>query len=74
MKDITTGIHEYGYDRMTPQDTIVSCNKSIKTHGITIVKYLKWYVLNPKSFLIRLKSLLRVILILLKGKIKNVTN
>ncbi len=71
MPEITTGIHEYGEDRMTLQNTTNSLLKSIQSHYIAIKKYFKYYLLYPSAGLIRLKSLLITILFLLMAKIKN---
>lgn len=60
MKDVTTGIHEYGGDRMT----ISNCN-GIKKHMLSQLYNLKKYSINyiyyPKSFFIRIKILLILI-------------
>jgi hypothetical protein len=68
MPEVTTAVHEYGANRMTPQQSLDSISKSIKTHTYTIIKYFRFYVMHPKGFYFRAKSLMFVLLKYLKGK------
>lgn len=66
MHEVTTGVHEYGANRMTPQQSLDSISKSIKTHTYTLIKYFRFYLMQPKGFYNRAKSLMFVLLKYLK--------
>ncbi|MGM0519940.1 MAG: glycosyltransferase family 2 protein [Campylobacterota bacterium] len=68
MEDVTTGIHEYGGDRMTFQITEKSLKISMKSHCINLKKYFKYYLLYPEALFFRLKSLVMVVYKYIKGK------
>jgi hypothetical protein len=55
MKDITTVVHEYGDDRVTPQNNLNSIKKNIQANKYIIIKYFKWFLFYPGCFIFRLK-------------------
>ncbi len=57
MEDVTTGIHEYGDDRMTPSLTKQNLEKTIITHLYILKKFKFNFFLNPLSMLRRLRSI-----------------
>lgn len=59
MIDVTTGVHEYGDDRITPQKSKASLIKTRDANAYLVKKYLKYYFLHPKPFLVRMKNILK---------------
>lgn len=59
MSDVTTAVHEYGDDRMTPQKSVVALKKTASANLYLIRKYLRFYLRSPKALIIRIKNILR---------------
>lgn len=59
MKEITTAIHEYGNNRMT---TSQDRDKIIRVNIYLLKKYFFYYLISPKSFLIRVRNILKAFL------------
>ena len=53
MPEVTTAIHEYGSDRMTPYRTIASLKKDIVSNEICMEKYAKYFKMYKMAKLIR---------------------
>jgi glycosyltransferase involved in cell wall biosynthesis len=67
MPEITTRIHEYGEDRMTPSITLKDNTQIIKANIYLIYKYFDQYLLYPKSLIERIKKILKPIILTLKN-------
>ena len=68
MTEITTAVHEYGVDRITSITSRTNKFKSIKSHALILQKYFIHFILHPKLFCLRLKSIfILIILYLLQG-------
>jgi glycosyltransferase involved in cell wall biosynthesis len=68
MKEITTAIHEYGDDRITPQDNLASIEKSISSIEIFFTKFNKYLSEKYDIKRIRYKQLFVLALKLFKKK------
>jgi glycosyltransferase involved in cell wall biosynthesis len=58
LEDITTAVHEYGDDRITPQESKEAIKKSLNEHFYIIKKYFKWFLIYPTSLLYRIKAVI----------------
>ncbi len=59
MSDITTAVHEYGEDRMTPQKSKQALHKITKANLYLIRKYFKFYLRSPRALIVRIKNILK---------------
>lgn len=59
MSDVTTAVHEYGEDRMTPQKSKLALHKSSKANLYLIRKYFKFYLRSPSALIVRIKNILK---------------
>lgn len=57
MDDITAAIHEYGTDRITPQESMEAILEATTTHAYFIRKYFKDYLINPASLYWRIRKM-----------------
>ena len=62
MPEVTTSIHEYGEDRITPSLGFKDRLNIIKANGYLIYKYFDQYLFYPKPLFMRLKTIIRTCL------------
>jgi glycosyltransferase involved in cell wall biosynthesis len=58
MEGVTTGVHEYGDDRMTLQNTKKSLTKTINANIYLLKKYFRYYLVNLNPLMARVKNIL----------------
>ena len=58
MPEITTNIHEYGTDRMTPQKTRLSLEKTLNANLHLLKKYKFQYLKHPGPLVARLRNII----------------
>ena len=68
MEDVTTGIHEYGEDRITPQQSASALAKTRYAHFYLLKKYLRYYLFSPKSLVLRTRNILKAQLQIMRLK------
>ena len=66
MNDITTAVHEYGDDRITPQNNIKSMLKTIYANLYLLKKYYFYFMIYPKALFKRVKTIVLAFLRLCK--------
>lgn len=59
MSDITTAVHEYGKDRMTPHMSTSALRKTVQANFYLLIKYFRFYLRSPRALMIRIKNILR---------------
>ena len=70
MSEITTAVHEYGEDRMTSLTSFANKVKSIKSHIFNLKKFFVYFIVRPKLFFLRLKSILILIILVFSQSLK----
>ena len=70
MEDVTTAVHEYGDDRITPQDSIISLKKTITANLYLIKKYNIYYLIYISALALRVKTIVSALSRILVLKIK----